>query len=241
MPYFVNVCVCRGFMFSCVGVCICLCALHNLCGRTRPGNPFEVRGCACFLKRVVFFLFFLPMCMWFVQVCDQRAHVGVQRGAEVRTMTDMSVFVSPLLLELQAVLLRNISCQTLCQRNPLWQAVRLDSHGKPEDEVYSEIVIFPLLWHRSALLSSRSWKWCEWLILFSKISDFILMDLLHTSVLITMLILVLLETFLNAANNISITQVFPSNSNYSNLNFADNSVFLRVFFQKPEYFLLIQS
>lgn len=58
MPYFVNVCVCRGFMFSCVGVCICLCALHNLCGRTRPGNPFEVRGCACFLKRVVFFLFF---------------------------------------------------------------------------------------------------------------------------------------------------------------------------------------
>lgn len=71
-----------------------------------------------FLKRVVF-LFFLPMCMWFVQVCDQRAHVGVQRGAEVRTMTDMSVFVSPLLLELQAVLLRNINCQTLCQRNPL--------------------------------------------------------------------------------------------------------------------------
>lgn len=45
-------------MFSCVGVCICLCALHNLCGRTRPGNPFEVRGCACFLKRVVFFCFF---------------------------------------------------------------------------------------------------------------------------------------------------------------------------------------
>lgn len=40
------VCVCRGFMFSCVDVCICLCAPHNLCGRTRPGNPFEVCGCA---------------------------------------------------------------------------------------------------------------------------------------------------------------------------------------------------
>lgn len=53
------VCVCRGFMFSCVGVCICLCALHNLCGRTRPGNPFEVRGCACFLKCVVLVFLFV--------------------------------------------------------------------------------------------------------------------------------------------------------------------------------------